>query len=806
MRVQQQFAHYEIHGILGEGGQGIVYRALDTKLNRPVAIKVMKRQYSSDPSFVSRFESEARITASLNHPNIVKVYSFGKHRGLLYIAMEMVDHGSLESLMAQAKKVPVDRVLEVAIQIAGGLKAGLALGLIHRDIKPGNILFADEKTAKIVDFGLAILVKKQHEESGDVWATPYYVAPEKLDGKAEDSRSDMYSLAATLFHAISGRPPFISETNSMAALKKIKSRPVRLQGFANHVSAETAFVIDKALEADPLKRFQSYDDFIHNLEYARDQMKKGPSAVRRQSAAGPGSATSGANWITFATLAAVLGGGLLWWNTQNKPESGDGSPGSSAAIPGRPDESADSRFEGAHKELVNGEFDKAAKSLRALYDEKRLPEPKSSWAAVQLGIAEYLAGKPGKARATFKALPERLSPTEIGLDGKLVAFLKELGGIGSEKGKTKTSGIEKFDKSSYEAIAYFVAGARQWEDGAYSDAVALFRQFQQATPTAESSWISDFRPLATHLLDEHAAYREVAGAIEKADTAPAEAEAALKRISHTKTKIRSSGLLKKLAALEEQSSGKILGSAAAAKAEMAKKTVELEATEEKILTDAKLTVKDLSENYRFAEAAAAIQAVDVKLKTSIAERDLLAKRIDWLVQFKRQLIQDLNGGGCVLPLQRKNGQQIIGGVARATDDQLEIRVQFGSLPVKLSDVSPKSVLQMAGFYMKQTLPPAALADRQWRAGVFCLFTKLFTEGQALMDAGAVQNQEYQLHRALFFGQPAPEAPKTSAHPAPDSGPGPAPATGLEMAGQPLNPSQPDMNTELIKGLRKPTAP
>ena len=116
MRVRQEFAHFEIHGILGEGGQGVVYRARDKKLNRPVAIKVMKRQYSADPNFVKRFESEAQITASLNHPNIVKVFSFGEHRGLLYLAMEMVDHGSLESLMAQAKQVPEDRALDVAIQ------------------------------------------------------------------------------------------------------------------------------------------------------------------------------------------------------------------------------------------------------------------------------------------------------------------------------------------------------------------------------------------------------------------------------------------------------------------------------------------------------------------------------------------------------------------------------------------------------------------------------------------------------------------------------------------------------------------
>jgi eukaryotic-like serine/threonine-protein kinase len=276
MRVRQAFANYDINGILGEGGQGMVYRAVDKKLKRNVAIKLMKREYSADAVFVKRFESEARVTAGLNHPNIVKVFSFGEDRGLLYLAMELVDQGSLDAVMVELGKLPEERVLEVGGQIAKGLKAGLEKGLIHRDIKPGNILFADEHTAKIVDFGLAVLVEKQHEEEGDVWATPYYVAPEKLDGAPEDFRSDMYSLAASLFHALAGRPPFLAETNSMHELKKIKSKPVHLLSFAPHVSNATAYVIEKALAVKPEDRWASYDEFIQNLEYARNELRKRP--------------------------------------------------------------------------------------------------------------------------------------------------------------------------------------------------------------------------------------------------------------------------------------------------------------------------------------------------------------------------------------------------------------------------------------------------------------------------------------------------------------------------------------------------
>ena len=759
MRVRQGFAHFEIHGILGEGGQGVVYRALDTKLNRPVAIKVMKRQYSADPDFVSRFEAEARITASLNHPNIVKVYSFGEHRGLLYLAMEMVDHGSLESLMAQSKKVPEARALDVAIQIAGGLKAGLALGLIHRDIKPGNILFADEHTAKIVDFGLAILVEKQHEELGDVWATPYYVAPEKLDGHAEDFRSDMYSLAATVFHAIAGRPPFISESNSMAELKKIKSRPVHLHSFAAHASALASFAIDKALSADPGQRFQSYDDFIHNLEYARDASQKRSAGTHRPHVMNTGAPAKSGSWVTFATVAIVLGAGLYWWATQGQPNTEQANTGKSAATSGQADVSAEARFEEARKQLVDGKFSGAAKAFGALYGEGSLPEPKNSWAAVHLGLAEYFGGAPGKARAAFKTLHERIAPTAIGLDARLVAFLNRLAEVGSGDVDFTPSEMEKFDKTSYEALAHVLSGAKKWDAGVFPEAVTQFRQFQQATPSDESEWVAAFRPLVARCLDEYTAYREIADPIEKAGATPAEADAALKRLAQARTKIHSSRLLQKLKALEAGSSGKVSSAMSSQKAAIDKKKAEMEAAEEKKLTDAKLAVKDLAENYRFTEAAAAIQALDVKLESSISERDLLAKRIDWLVQFKRQLLADLNTGGCTLPLQRKNGQQIFGGVVQATDQQLQVRVQFGSLPVKWSEISPQSVLKMAGFYMRPTLPPSVLSDRQWQAGVFCLFTQMFAEGQALMDQAATQKAEYQIHRALFFGQPAPEAPK-----------------------------------------------
>ena len=766
MRVRRDFANFEIQDVLGEGGQGIVYRALDKKLGRQVAVKVMKRQYSADPDFVKRFGSEARITASLNNPHIVKIYSSGEYNGLLYLAMEVVDQGSLEALMAQLKMMPEEQALTIGIQIAIGLKAGLELGLIHRDIKPGNVLFADGQTAKIVDFGLAILVEKQHEEQGEVWATPYYVAPEKLEGRAEDFRSDMYSLAATLFHAIAGRPPFISESNSMSELRKIKSQPVRLLNYAPHVSTPTAYAIDRALSFRPEDRFDSYAHFIESLEYALAALKKNPARRRRPKVLKVGDGAQAGSWVTFAIVALVVGGGLYFW--VNRPASRpQGASGTTVAEPAEADLSAEKRFGLARKQLTEEHFADAAKTFHALYEEGRLPEPKHSWAAVHAGLAEFFAGKPGPAHTTLKTLTERATPTVIGLDGKLVAFFHQLLQVASPKAKEEPK-WEEFNATTYESLAFLVAGLKHWEAGEFEEGITLMKRFQNAAPAGDDAWVADCRPLVTRYLEEFGIYRDIAEDVARAGTSPKIAETALKKIPGAAGRMRSKKLIEKLRALEAEAGEKVQAAMVAADQAAKQKMAEAEAHEEKLLTDAKLQIKDLCENYRFIEAVALIRAVDVKSERSISERDLLAKRVEWLVEFKKRLIEDINVAGCTAPLVKKNGHKLLGTAARADDQQLEIRVQFGTLPgVKWTDLSPMTVLQMARTFMKPTLAQSAIADREWQASVFCLFTQLFSEGQALMDDAVNRKPEYQSDRALFFGQSAPS-------PAPEPGKEPAP--------------------------------
>jgi tRNA A-37 threonylcarbamoyl transferase component Bud32 len=268
IRVERTFDHFVVVETLGVGGMGTVYKARDTQLDRFVALKLLRRDLSGEEDHKARLQQEARIAAAVNHPYVIQVFDSGTDHGQFYVVMELVDQGSLDDLMALQPRLPEQRVLEIGIQVAKGLRAAHRRGLIHRDVKPANILFVDEHAAKIGDFGLASSATQRWGTGGVVWGTPEYVAPERLNNDPEDFRSDIYSLGATLFHAIAGDPPIKASTNSAAALLESKQRPLDLQTMAPNVSIETVEVLQRMIAADPAQRFSSYDDLVAELERA----------------------------------------------------------------------------------------------------------------------------------------------------------------------------------------------------------------------------------------------------------------------------------------------------------------------------------------------------------------------------------------------------------------------------------------------------------------------------------------------------------------------------------------------------------
>gem|GEM_PF-1455095 len=300
---------------ISSGGLGSVHEAIDSNSGRPVAIKTLKPGILSDAAAVSRFAHEAQIAASLSHPNIAEVYEFGHANGIYFLAMELLDHGSLAARI-QSGRLPERDVLRVGLDVARGLQAASAKGLLHRDIKPGNIVFDPHGRAKLVDFGLAMPVEELRRGEGGAWGSPYYVPPERLDGTQEDFRSDIYSLGASLFHAAAGRPPFKATSASVAAWKHLKAQRVSVKAFAPHLSEETCSVINRCIERRPQDRYDNYFALIEALESALKHAMQSPetAAAPVGQVIGPGPQSDwGLRWITVgAVLVLVITGGIFY--------------------------------------------------------------------------------------------------------------------------------------------------------------------------------------------------------------------------------------------------------------------------------------------------------------------------------------------------------------------------------------------------------------------------------------------------------------------------------------------------------------
>jgi len=275
--VPLKFGNFLLLNALGIGGMGTVYKAIDLSLNRYLAVKILQKKLAGEPHFIENFAREARAAAAVSHPNVAQVYSFGDQDGQYYLAMELLERGSLDDRMMRLGKLPEKDLLEIGAQIAGGLRAAHQRGFLHRDIKPGNILFNDEGVPKLVDFGLARGQPEAAAEAGQaggmVWGTPYYIAPEKLRGQSEDFRSDMYSLGATLFHALAGRPPFDAEPVSGLAPKPTPQPVDALKTHAPDIQEITARAIGRMLAKDPSERYETYDALIHDLHEAERHLR-----------------------------------------------------------------------------------------------------------------------------------------------------------------------------------------------------------------------------------------------------------------------------------------------------------------------------------------------------------------------------------------------------------------------------------------------------------------------------------------------------------------------------------------------------
>ena len=256
---------YEIIDKVGSGGMADVYKALCHRLNRYVAIKILKPEYSTDASFVQKFRAEAQSVAGLSHPNIVSVYDVGEDDGLYYIVMELVEGITLKRFIEKRKKLDVKEAVGIAIQIAMGMEAAHTHHIIHRDIKPQNIIISREGKVKVADFGIA-KAATSNTISQNAIGSVHYLSPEQARGGYSDERSDIYSLGVTLYEMLSGQVPFAGDNSVSVALLHIQSEAIPVRELNPEVPLSVDKIIQKCMQKKPERRYQTAAELIVDLK------------------------------------------------------------------------------------------------------------------------------------------------------------------------------------------------------------------------------------------------------------------------------------------------------------------------------------------------------------------------------------------------------------------------------------------------------------------------------------------------------------------------------------------------------------
>lgn len=258
---------YEIIDIVGSGGMADVYKAKDQRLNRYVAIKVLKPEYASDTNFVKKFIAEAQSAAGLSHPNIVNVYDVGNENGLHYIVMELVEGITLKRFIERKGKLDVKEAIGIAIQIAQGMEAAHDNKIIHRDIKPQNIIISKDGKVKVTDFGIA-KASNSNTITSNAMGSVHYLSPEQARGGYSDEKSDIYSLGVTLYEMLAGQVPFAGDNTVSVALSHLQQEPTPLRELDKSIPVSVDKIVQKCMQKRPERRYHSASELIADLKRA----------------------------------------------------------------------------------------------------------------------------------------------------------------------------------------------------------------------------------------------------------------------------------------------------------------------------------------------------------------------------------------------------------------------------------------------------------------------------------------------------------------------------------------------------------
>lgn len=511
VRVKTELGAYRLVRRHAIGGMSVLFVAQDETLGREVVVKVLSEQYSDDARRGEQFEREAEMTAAVSHPNVVRVFTVGRAFGRFYIAMEFVEGGSLEDRMEARGALPESEVIPMALQVVEGLRAAHGVGLVHRDIKPGNILFTDQGVAKIVDFGLSLLTVGGSVKAEEIWATPYYVPPEALENEEEDFRSDIYALGATLYHALAGRPPVRTKEMSTAALREEKRMVPSLRTVAPWLKDETIRVVEKAMALRRENRFSSYEEFRSAFEEARSAvLRKGeesPAQGEARERRRQRNVTHRKAWLGAGATALLVGACVVSFllakarRQRGEDASDSGGGGISGLVMDAPvlDPVAaaeiDAAYGRARRALREDDFVVAEEGFMAVWQHLQVPSQTGSWAGFESVLAAYLDGRAGDARDHLQALEEFIGARKEGgtaLGRELRGAIELMGGLEFVPEERVPLVLE----DPFRASVLFGIGLKTWEQGRLERAAIMFRRFRTAGPWPEAEWMGTYQDMA----------------------------------------------------------------------------------------------------------------------------------------------------------------------------------------------------------------------------------------------------------------------------------------------------------------------